>query len=85
MTQRPEGYVEYASEAVFAALERFEEEARGRDVSMAGLALAWLLAQEEITAVVTGPGRPEHLDPVREALGLDLDRTQAAELAQVFA
>ena len=85
MTQRPDGYLVYASEPVFAALERFEEEARGRGVSMAGLALAWLLALEEITAVVAGPGRPEHLDPVREALGLDLDRTEAAQLTEVFA
>ena len=52
---------------------------------MAGLALAWLLAQDEITAVVVGPGRPEHLDPVREALELRLDRTEAAQLTEVFA
>ena len=34
-----------------------------RGVSMAGLALAWLLALPEITAVVVGPGRAEHLAP----------------------
>ncbi len=85
MTQRPDGYLEYASEPVFAALEGFESEARDRGVSMAGLALAWLLAQEEITAVVTGPARPEHLDPVREALALNLDRTETARLTEVFA
>jgi aryl-alcohol dehydrogenase-like predicted oxidoreductase len=85
MTQRPEGYVEYASDAVFDALERLEEEARRRGVSMAGLALAWLLAQEEITAVVVGPGRPEHLEPVREALDLQLDRADAARLTKMFA
>jgi aryl-alcohol dehydrogenase-like predicted oxidoreductase len=85
MTQRPEGYLPYASNGVFAALERFEEEARGRDASMAGLALAWLLAQDDITAVVVGPTRPEHLDPVHEALELQLDRIEAARLAEVFA
>jgi len=85
MTQRPEGYLEYATERVFAALDRLDDEARGRDVSMAGLALAWLLAHDEITAIVVGPTRPEHLGPVREALGLDLGRGEAAQLTEVFA
>ena len=85
MTQRPEGYLAYATDRVFDALERFEEEADGRGISMAGLALAWLLAQEEITAVVVGPGRPDQLDPVREALDRPLDRAEAARLTEVFA
>jgi aryl-alcohol dehydrogenase-like predicted oxidoreductase len=84
MTQRPEGYLEYAAEPVFDALERFEREAGERGVSMAGLALAWLLAQDEITAVVVGPGRPEQLDPVREALELRLDRVEAGRLTELF-
>ena len=85
MTQRPEGYLEYETERVFAALDRLDDEARGRGVSMAGLALAWLLAHDEITAVLVGPTRPEHLDPVRDALGLDLGRGEAAQLTEVFA
>ena len=40
---------------VFDALEALEEDARGRGVSMAGLALAWLLGVPEVTAVVVGP------------------------------
>ena len=48
MTQRPEGYLAYASERVFDGLERFGEHARDRGVSMAGLAIGWLLAQPEI-------------------------------------
>jgi aryl-alcohol dehydrogenase-like predicted oxidoreductase len=35
---------------------------------MAGLALGWLLADVRVTQIVVGPGRPEHLAPVREAL-----------------
>lgn len=85
MTQRPEGYLGFADDRVFTALERLEEVARGQGVSMAGLALAWLLAQDEITAIVVGPGQPEHLAPVREALDLGLDRIQATSLAEVFA
>ena len=72
MTQRPESYLRYASDAVFDALEAFEGQAFARGVSMAGLAIAWLLAVPEVTAVVAGPTRAEHLDPVREALALEL-------------
>ena len=85
MTQRPDGYLAYATAGVFSALERFEDEARERGVSMAGLALAWLLAQDEITAVVVGPGRPDHLAPVGEALALGLSRAEATQLTEVFA
>ena len=55
MTQRPEGYAQYESDAVFDSLEAFEREALGRGVSMAGLAIAWLLATPEVSAVVVGP------------------------------
>jgi aryl-alcohol dehydrogenase-like predicted oxidoreductase len=68
MTQRPEPYRELVSEVTFDVLERLDAAAAGRGVSMAGLALAWLLADERITQIVVGPGRPEHLTPVREAL-----------------
>jgi aryl-alcohol dehydrogenase-like predicted oxidoreductase len=85
MTQRPEGYLAFASDEVFSALERLGEEAQARGISMAGLALAWLLAQTDVTAVVVGPGRPEHLDPVREALEVDLEADLAAALTEVFA
>ena len=85
MTQRPEGYLAYANERVFDALEAFEREARERGVSMGGLAIAWLLAQPEITAVVVGPGRPEQLTPVVEALETPLTRAEAIRLTEVFA
>ncbi len=45
MTQRPEGYRKFEADAVFDALEAFEGQAQERGVSMAGLALAWLLAR----------------------------------------
>ena len=53
---------------MFDALEAFEREALGRGVSMAGLAIAWLLDETDLTAVVVGPTRADQLEPVREAL-----------------
>jgi aryl-alcohol dehydrogenase-like predicted oxidoreductase len=84
MTQRPESYLRYTSDAVFDALEAFEREALGRGISMAGLALAWLLSTPEVTAVVVGPGREEHLEPVVEALGLPLTRDEHDHLRGLF-
>jgi aryl-alcohol dehydrogenase-like predicted oxidoreductase len=84
MTQRPESYVGYESDAVFDALEAFEREALGRGVSMAGLAIAWLLGVPEVTAVVIGPTRLEHLEPVREALTLELTSAELAHLRGLF-
>jgi aryl-alcohol dehydrogenase-like predicted oxidoreductase len=72
MTQRPESYLRYATDAVFDGLDALEREALARGVSMPGLALAWLLAVPEVTAVVVGPTCAEHLEPVREALALEL-------------
>jgi aryl-alcohol dehydrogenase-like predicted oxidoreductase len=85
MTQRPESYLRYASEGVFDALEAFEREAFGRGVSMPGLAIAWLLGVPEVTAVVVGPTRAEHLEPVREALALELTTADRDHLRGLFA
>ena len=65
---RPEPYAGLLTSATFAALGRLAAIASRRGASVAGLALAWLLADERITQVVIGPGRPEHLAPAAEAL-----------------
>ena len=80
MTQRPEPYAALVSKRTFDLLDRLHAFAAARGTSLAALALAWLLADERVTQVVVGPGRPEHLEPVREALALPLS---AAERAQV--
>jgi aryl-alcohol dehydrogenase-like predicted oxidoreductase len=68
MTQRPEPYQDFVADRTFEALTRLQAIAAGRGTSMAGLALAWLLADDRVTQIVIGPGRPEHLAPVAEAL-----------------
>jgi aryl-alcohol dehydrogenase-like predicted oxidoreductase len=81
MTQRPEPYAPFVSGGTFDRLERLAELARKRECSMAGLALAWLLADPRVTQVVVGPGRPEHLTPVREALERPLTAAEREEVA----
>ncbi len=85
MTQRPEPYEEFRTDRVFDALEALEAEATERGVSMAGLALAWLLGQPEVTGVVVGPGRAEHLAPATEAIRLNLTAADVSRLTEVFA
>jgi 1-deoxyxylulose-5-phosphate synthase len=84
MTQRPASYEKYAADRVFDALEALEREALGRGVSMAGLATAWLLGEPDVTAVVVGPTRSEHLEAVQEALSLELTSEERAHLRGLF-
>jgi aryl-alcohol dehydrogenase-like predicted oxidoreductase len=84
MTQRPDGYRDFENDVVFDALEELENEAAAREVSMAGLALAWLLGVPEITGVVVGPTRAEHLEPVSEALSLELSTDEHTHLRGLF-
>jgi aryl-alcohol dehydrogenase-like predicted oxidoreductase len=85
MTQRPEGYRHLDSPATYRGLERLAAEARDRGVDKATLALAWLLSHPLVTAVVVGPRRPEHLEPARRALELDLSERERDELTRLFA
>jgi aryl-alcohol dehydrogenase-like predicted oxidoreductase len=84
MTQRPESYTRYATDAMFDALEALEQQAWARGISMAGLALAWALGVAEAIAVIVGPTRVEHLEPVREALSLELTSAERDHLRGLF-
>ncbi len=80
MTQRPEPYEQLMTDGTFDTLERLEAYAREHGRSLPGLALAWLLADDRVTQVVVGPGRPEHLEPVAEALARPLSAAERAEV-----
>ena len=85
MSQRPEPYRGLVNDQTFDALARLEQMAAQRGISMAGLALAWLLADERVTQIVIGPGRPEHLAPVREALMHPLTAQERAAVESAVA
>jgi aryl-alcohol dehydrogenase-like predicted oxidoreductase len=80
MTQRPEPYREFTTGPTFDALDRLQAIAANRGTSMAGLALGWLLAGDRVAQVVIGPGRPEHLAPVAEALRHPVTAAERAEI-----
>ena len=85
MTQRPEPYQEFVTGTTFEALAGLEAIAARRGTSMAGLALGWLLADDRVAQVVIGPGRPEHLAPVAEALGHPVTPAERIEIEQAVA
>jgi aryl-alcohol dehydrogenase-like predicted oxidoreductase len=84
MAMRPGPYKHLHREETFTALEHFAEVAAKRGVDSATLALAWLLSQPHVTAVVVGPRRPEQLNPALAALDQRLTGAEAEELAALF-
>ena len=65
-------------------LERLAAEAVRRDVSMAALALAWVLAAPDVTAPLVAPRRPNQFADVEQALGLRLDPEERERLGSLF-
>ena len=82
MTMRPEPYRHLEDDRIFDGLEAVEQAAAERGVSTAALALAWALGT--VGSLVVGPRRPEHLEPVREALSLSLSPAEHEELGSLF-
>jgi aryl-alcohol dehydrogenase-like predicted oxidoreductase len=63
-----------------ALLAPFEDMAIARGITMATLALAWVLAQGEDVIPLVGMGRPEHVDRNLDALDVDLDEADLAAI-----
>jgi len=85
MTQRPEPYREFVTGKTFEALAGLQAIAARRGTSMAGLALGWLLADDRVAQIVVGPGRPEHLAPVTEALEHPVTAAERTEIEEAVA
>ena len=85
MTQRPEPYQEFVTGPTFDTLDRLQAIAARRGTSLAGLALGWLLAGDRVAQVVIGPGRPEHLAPVGEALQYPVTAAERIEIEEAVA
>ena len=82
MTMRPEPYRHLEDERTYAGLAALAEAAAGRGVSMAGLALAWVLGAAD--SIVVGPRRPAHLECVQEALSVELSSDERRKLGSLF-
>ena len=85
MTQRPEPYRTLVTSRTFDTLDALRVIAADHGISLAGLALAWLLSDDRVTQIVIGPGRPQHLAPVREALQHPLSSGDLADIERAVA
>jgi aryl-alcohol dehydrogenase-like predicted oxidoreductase len=85
MTQRPGPYRQFLAAPTFDALDRLGAIARDRGTSLAGLALAWLLADERVAQIVVGPATPAQLAPVTEALAHPLTPAEQAAVNHAIA
>src|SRR4029453_17920857 len=84
MTLRPGPYERFRDVRVYAAVDAFCATAAERGASPAALALAWLLADDDVASIVIGPMNVSHLGAVAEALELKLGADEVEELAAVF-
>jgi aryl-alcohol dehydrogenase-like predicted oxidoreductase len=85
MTLRPEPYASFVEDdAVWRGLHGLAAAAAERGTTQAALALAWLLADPRVTAVVVGPRRPEHLEPALSALERPVPPAERDELSRLF-
>ena len=84
MTLRPGPYEHLVHDRTFLALEELQAEAAERELDLATLALAWVLAHPAVTAIVVGPRRPTHLEPALRALDVSLSEDERRELAALF-
>ena len=63
----------YRSDAVLEAVQQLRPIAEGLGITMAQLALAWVLRREEVACAIIGASRPEQVEDNAGASGIDLD------------
>jgi aryl-alcohol dehydrogenase-like predicted oxidoreductase len=82
MALRPDPYRHLERPGIFAALAALERAAAERGVGLATLALAWVLGDPGVSAVLVGPRRPEQLGAALAAAETDLTQSERAELVE---
>jgi aryl-alcohol dehydrogenase-like predicted oxidoreductase len=63
----------FRDDDVLEAVQRLRPIADGLGITMAQLALAWVLRQENVAAAIVGASRPEQVEDNAAASGVDLD------------
>jgi aryl-alcohol dehydrogenase-like predicted oxidoreductase len=76
---------DYRSDKVLAAVQDLEPIAEGAGLSMAQLALAWVLRRDEVASAIIGATRPEQVDDNAAASGIELDESTLAAIDEAVA
>jgi 1-deoxyxylulose-5-phosphate synthase len=85
MTLRPEPYLRYLTDGTYTLVERLDAAAGDRGVTLAVLALAWVLTDPGVTAAIIGPRRPDQLAGLVAASELPLTAADRAALVALDA
>jgi 1-deoxyxylulose-5-phosphate synthase len=85
ITLRPEGLDALLSTRTFDALEQLAAFAAMRNISTAALAMAWMLAHSDCTALVASPSSSApHLEHLKEALQIRLTVEELEQIGEWF-
>jgi 1-deoxyxylulose-5-phosphate synthase len=75
----------FSSEQVLQAVQRLQPVADGLGVTMAQLAIAWVLREPNVAAAIIGASRPEQVEDNASASGIELDETALAAIDEAVA
>ena len=75
----------YLAPEILAAVDRLRPIADGLGLTLAQLAVAWVLREPNVAAAILGASRPEHLRENAAASGVDLDEASLAAIEQALA
>jgi aryl-alcohol dehydrogenase-like predicted oxidoreductase len=71
---------DYTSDATLERVQRLQPIADRLGITMAQLALAWVLRRPEVASAIVGASRPEQVHDNASASGIDLDERTSAEI-----
>ncbi len=74
----------YKQEDNLTTVERVSEVAEARGISMAQVALAWMLSRPNMTAPIIGATKPHHLDDAIAALSVHLTEDEVKRLEEPY-
>jgi aryl-alcohol dehydrogenase-like predicted oxidoreductase len=76
---------EYLTNDVLERVQRLVPIAERLEISMAQLALAWVLREENVASAIVGASRPEQVHQNASASGIELDAATLAEIEAILA
>lgn len=84
LATKPMAYFQITTDENWTKLERFEAFAQARGHTVHELAVAWLLAQPKVCAVIAGASRASQLDINLTGAAWKLDAAELAEIDQIY-
>jgi aryl-alcohol dehydrogenase-like predicted oxidoreductase len=75
----------FRSDQVLEAVQRLRPIADGLGITMAQLAIAWVLREPNVAAAIIGASRPEQVEDNVAASGIELDEETLAEIDEAVA